>query len=142
MRGGIPMSTPHPQRKPAQGFLHSHPAHSSPLSPQGRGEKTAYGEEEGRKRRQRQGKGSGEKKAYKKICKIMLYTIIIKNDFTTNIRADFIEKTVFFAIFSFFSDIIIPIIADETKIEMELPNKYSVTSSQMLGFFSLTKDYW
>ena len=69
----------------------------------------------------------------------MLYTIIIKNDFTTNIRADFIEKTVFFAIFSFFSDIIIPIIADETKIEMELPNKYSVTSSQMLGFFPWLK---
>ena len=69
----------------------------------------------------------------------MLYTIIIKNDFTTNIRADFIEKTVFFAIFSFFSDIIIPIIADETKIEMELPNKYSVISSQMLGFFPWLK---
>ena len=69
----------------------------------------------------------------------MLYTIIIKNDFTTNIRADFIEKTVFFAIFSFFSDIIIPIIADETKIEMELPNKYSVICSQMLGFFPWLK---
>ena len=57
----------------------------------------------------------------------------------TNIRADFIEKIVFFVIFSFFSDIIIPIIADETKIEIELPNKYIVISSQMLGFFPKLK---
>lgn len=69
----------------------------------------------------------------------MLYTIVIKNDFMTNIRADFIEKIVFFAIFSFFSDIIIPIIADETKIEIELPNKYIVTSSHILGFFPRLK---
>ena len=93
------MSTPHPQRKPPGGGFTLTRRLRVPLSPQGRGEKTAYGAEEGRKRRQRQGKGSGEKKAYKKICKIMLYTIIIKNDFATNIRADFIEKTVFFAIF-------------------------------------------
>ena len=89
----------------------------------------------GEKKEAAAGERERRKKAYKKICKIMLYTIIIKNDFTTNIRAVFIEKSVFFAIFSFFSDIIIPIIADETKIEIELPNKYSVTSSQMLGFF-------
>lgn len=53
--------------------------------------------------------------------------------------ADFIEKIVSFAIFSFFNDIIIPIIADETKTEIELPSRYIVTSSQILGFFPRLK---
>ncbi len=57
----------------------------------------------------------------------------------TNIMADFIEKIVSFASFSFFNDIIIPIIADETKTEIELPSRYIVTSSQILGFFPRLK---
>ena len=40
IRGGIPMSIPHPQRTHTQ-FSPSPDAYASPLSPQGRGERTA-----------------------------------------------------------------------------------------------------
>ncbi len=63
----------------------------------------------------------------------MLYTVVIKNDFITNITADTIEKDISFVIFSFFNDIIMPITANETKTEIELPNRYIATSSHMLG---------